>query len=69
MICTCQGRTNTFVTEKCIAPELNLIIRYSFLGHPVYLEHACLIDHQPNLWFQKAIDHACDVTSEEPVLG
>ena len=28
----------------------------------IYLEHACLTDHQSQLWIEKAIDQACDVT-------
>ena len=28
----------------------------------MYLERACLIDHQSQLWIYKAIDQACDVT-------
>ena len=35
----------------------------------IYVEHACLIDRQSQLWIQKAIDQACDVTCQKLVVG
>ena len=35
----------------------------------IYLEHACLIDRQSQLWIKKAINQACDVTCEKLVAG
>ena len=35
----------------------------------MYLDHVCLVDRESQLWFNKATDQACNVTSQELVAG